>query len=363
MTNVEKIIAERNIPALMKLKSGKSVKTKADYERRMEEIKKIMQEEEYGYIPAPPEHLKVELVKEEKTFCASKAVLRTLKFTVTIDGRDFSFPVYSAIPTSGDKHPAFVHINFRPEVPDRYMPTEEIIDNGFAVFSFCYKEVTSDDGNFKNGIAPYFRRGRRTLTSPGKIAMWAWCAMRVMDYIETLPEIDCENVAVIGHSRLGKTALWCAAQDERFAAAISNDSGYGGAATSKHGHGERVTDFLRYGSWDWFCENFKQFTDEKEDQKPYDQSWLLALIAPRYLCVGSAIEDYGADPQSEFLTSLWASQAWELLGARGLITPDRMPQSGDALLEGNVGYHLRAGTHYLCREDWNTYIRFLNAKS
>ena len=121
-------------------------------------------------------------------------------------------------------------------------------------------------------------------------------------------------MAVIGHSRLGKTALWCAAQDERFAAAVSNNSGYGGAASSKHGTGERVTDFIHVGSWDWYCENFQKFCGELEDQKPYDQSFLTAMIAPRYVLIGSAELDRGADPTSEFLTTLHASDAWVLLG-------------------------------------------------
>ena len=147
-----------------------------------------------------------------------------------------------------------------------------------------------------------------------------------------------------------------------FFCTISNNSGYGGAATSKLGHGERVRDFLRVGSWDWYCENFKRFTDEKEDEQPYDQAWLLALIAPRLLCVGSGIEDKGADPESEFLTTHWASQAWDMLGVPGLITPDRMPAPGDVLHEGYVGYHLRPGGHFLTRQDWQYYIDFLNKK-
>jgi pimeloyl-ACP methyl ester carboxylesterase len=193
--------------------------------------------------------------------------------------------------------------------------------------------------------------------------MWAYGASRVLDYMKQYrTDVDTDKVAIIGHSRLGKTALWCGAQDERFAAVISNNSGYGGAASSKHGGGERVADFIRVGSFDWFCENFKLFRDEREDSKPYDQSFLLALIAPRYLLVGSAVDDKGADPESEFLTTLHASAAWELLGRDGLITPDRMPKPGDRFGEGNIQYHLRAHGHFLSREDWGAYIKFLDEK-
>ena len=197
----------------------------------------------------------------------------------------------------------------------------------------------------------------------GKIGLWSWGASRVLDYIiEYCPQLDGEKVAVIGHSRLGKTALWCGAMDERFAAVISNDSGYGGAASSKHVTGERVSDFVRGGSWCWFCENFKLFAGELEDSKPYDQSFLLALVAPRLLLIGSAELDKGADPESEFLTALHASGAWELLGEKGLVVPDRMPVPGDRFGEGNIQYHLRSNKHYLSREDWNLYIKFLKEK-
>jgi hypothetical protein len=256
-----------------------------------------------------------------------------------------------------------MHINFRDLIPDAYQPTEEINDRGYAVLTFCYKDVTSDDGDFTNGLAGVvYPDGTRAPDQCGKIGLWAWAAMALMDYAMTLPELDHGRISVCGHSRLGKTALWCGALDERFAAVISNNSGYGGAASSKHGAGERVRDFLRVGSWDWYCENFKQFTDDLEDEKPYDQSFLLAMIAPRLLCVGSAETDRGADPTSEFLTSLHASSAWELLGVRGLICPDRMPVPGDHFTEGNIGYHLRGFGHALSREDWCAYIRYLDMK-
>ena len=142
---------------------------------------------------------------------------------------------------------------------------------------------------------------------------------------------------------------------------ISNDSGYGGAASSKHGTGERVTDFIRAGSWDWYCENFKKFTGDLEDEKPYDQSFLLALIAPRYLLVGSAEQDPGADPTAEFLTTLHASCAWELLGEKGLVA-EKLPGASAYYGDGNVLYHRRKGLHYLSREDWAAYIRFLDLR-
>ena len=89
---------------------------------------------------------------------------------------------------------------------------------------------------------------------------------------------------------------------------------------------------------------------------------MLALIAPRYLLVGSAELDKGADPKSEFLTTLHASLAWDILGESGLVTDDRMPCPGDDLGGGKVFYHYRSGTHYLSQDDWRAYMSFLDKK-
>ena len=311
-----------------------------------------------GTLPAP-DHIWGEVLADDPVAYAGKVREQALCISFETEQGIFSFPAWLCVPTAVEKPPVFLHIAFRRDLPDRYMPVEEIIDAGYAVAVVCYKDLVNDNlsGDCSDGLAAYFRTtADRTPDEWGKIGMWAYGASRFMDYLVTRSDLDTAHIAVIGHSRLGKTALWTAAQDERFWCAISNDSGYGGAATSKYGEEERVKDFIRVGSWDWYCENFKQFTGKKEDEKPYDQLWLLALITPRYLCVGSAAEDHGADPKSEFLTSLWASQAWELLGEHGLVTPDRLPKAGDSLHDGNIGYHLRAGKHYLSRADWLQYI-------
>lgn len=359
-TNLEKIIEERKIPELMRLNSGAEIKTSRQFEKRREEIKKILQTEEYGYMPEKPEHMKVELIEQAPNFAAGKAIKRSLKISLMINGAVFSFPITSVIPTSEGKHPAFVLINFSADVPDKYYPAEEIVDNGFAVFSFCYKDVTSDDGNFKNGIAPYFRKGKRRQTDPGKIAMWAYAAMRVMDYIEALDNIDTDNVAVIGHSRLGKTALVTGAFDERFKYVISNDSGCSGAAITRGKVGESAVDITNRFPF-WFCPKYVKTAVDFNSVK-YDQHFLLALSAPRYVMVGSAEQDKWADPESEFLSCVLASKAYEILGSKGLVHEDEIPEPKSILDQGNILYQYRHGTHYLSREDWNEYMKFIKSK-
>ena len=364
---LREILKERDLLPILTAADGSAV-TPETWENRRQEMRKALEKDSYGHTPPPPSRVWAEPLPESREFTnayAGKVRQERLQLFFETEHGIGSFPFVLAVPKRVEKPPVLLHLAFRPDLPDRYVPVEEITDAGYALAVVCYKDMVNDNlsGDYSDGIAAHF--GTATDREPeewGKIGMWAYGASRILDYLLTLEDIDAAHTAVIGHSRLGKTALWAAAQDERFFAAISNNSGYGGAATSKHGEGERVRDFLRCGSWDWYCENFKKYTDEKEDEKPYDQAYLLALIAPRYLCVGSAADDSGADPKSEFLTSLWASQAWELLGQPGLVTPDRMPVPGDTWQDGCIGYHLRAGEHFLSREDWNTYLRFLDRK-
>ena len=359
MDFVQNELEKRKVPDALVTNRGAKVKSVAQMQKRRDEIKRILEEEEYGKLPPKPEHLVVDKKPGVRDFCAGKAINDLLTFTATINGKEVSFPVIASIPKCDHPVPAFVHINFRADNPDRYMPTEEIIDGGFAVFSLCYQDIALDNGDFKSKLARHLCSSRRAKSSSGKIMMWAWAAMRVMDYIMTLPEIDHDNVAVIGHSRLGKTALVTAAFDERFKYAISNDSGCSGAAISRDKEGEsieRITNVFPY----WFCPRYAENTDPFE--KSYDQNFLFALIPPRHIMVGSAKEDLWADPKSEFLNCAGANSVYKLYGMKGLVYGDDYPTAKSVLGEGDSLYHVRFGTHYLSREDWGVYMDFIRSK-
>jgi len=328
-----------------------------------EEMLDILQDQVYGYLPPKPEELKWTIEEDlVPRFCGGKASLSRVLIHGKVTGKQFSFPVYCALPLDEKKHPFFVHINFRPDVPDRYMPTEELIDNGFAVISFGYEDVSCDTGDLTDGLAGVFlENGHRKGNDPGKIMMWAWAAMRALDYALTLPCLDPDCAIVCGHSRLGKTALVTAALDERFAFAYSNESGCAGAAITRDKRGERILDSFECGFWYWYCENYRKYIGREHDL-PCDQHYLLSSIAPRYVCVGSAVEDIWADSDSEMLCCLASSPAYEQLGKTGFISEDRLPVPGDVFFEGTIGYHLRSGSHYFNRDDWKRLMEFVSKK-
>lgn len=276
----------------------------------------------------------------------------------------FSFPFELVLPKkSGDREgkgcPVFVYLGFTPEPADGI--GEEIVDYGYALAHINYQEIAPDkDDGFANGLGSFCRRN--PFDGWGKIGMWAYGASRVMDYLLDEAKLDAKRIAVLGHSRLGKTALWCGALDERFSLVISNDSGGGGAALFRGKMGERIANLAGKGSGHWFCGNFLQYANQ-EQKLPFDQHFLLALTAPRHLYVASAALDDWADPHSELLSCLAAGPAYEICGVPGLILPEEI-QKPEALLpdwgyhQGNIGYHIRSGTHHLGREDWRLVIEY-----
>ena len=356
MGNVQNLIDERNLPSLLK-----GVKSAKDFEKKKEKIKKLLIEREYGEIPRKPDHMFVEETDVYENFAAGTAVRKYLKFTFEMDGKSFSIPVTSMIPKSDKKLPAFIDISFEKGEGGKYQPAEEIMNRGFALFTFYYQGVTSDSGDFKNGIAKHLVKSRRKNTASGKIALWAWAAIRVMDYVETLGDIiDLDNVAVVGHSRLGKTALLAGAFDERFKYVISNDSGCAGAALERGKIGERykrISEVFPY----WFCPAFNR--DAAADiELPFDQNALLSMSVPRHIIIGSAEEDVWADPKSEFLCLASIEPIYKLYKKKGLIHNDKLPEAREVLAEGDATYYVRRGTHYFSRHDWNTYMDIIESK-
>ncbi len=358
---VKNALKSLELPSLLNFKNGKPVKTAEAFERRRAELKDILQKEVYGYLPPAPDHLKVKTEGEEDArFLAGFAICRSLTFHCEIDGEDATFPVTQIMPKKEGKIPVFVCINFGDRIEHKYLPLEEIIHRGYGLFVIKYQDIAKDSADFRFGMAKYLSQSRRALSAPGKIAMWAWALMRVMDYLPRFSEVDLDHVAVIGHSRLGKTALLAGAMDERFRYVISNDSGCSGAALSRGKGGETVENICDRFPF-WFCPGYKRYAG-KENEMPFDQHYLLSLIAPRHLMVGSAEDDLWADPKNEFLSTVAANEAYALYGKKGLVHNNAFPSPDTELDEGDCLYHYRRGEHYLSRLDWNAYMDFIDKK-
>ncbi|MCL2304069.1 MAG: acetylxylan esterase [Planctomycetaceae bacterium] len=241
-------------------------------------------------------------------------------------------------------------------------PVEKIIDSGFALITAYYGDVVPDfPGGRKEGIQGVFDKEEKTESTGdewGAIAAWAW-GLSIISSLAALEQdaevINWEKIAVVGHSRLGKTALWAGATDERFALVISNNSGCGGAALSRREFGETIwrmnTVFPH-----WLSGSCKEYNARINDC-PVDQHELIALIAPRPVYVASATEDSWADPKGEFLSCLYADPVYKLLGTEGLGDVTEMPDP-DTPVGKTIQYHNRTGKHNITGYDWDQYIRF-----
>ena len=351
---LQKELEKRALPDLLFVE-GVKISTSAEWEEIARPYwRNMLLNEEYGKRPC--DITPTVTVTPQFIDFAGKAKWEEVVFRFEKGGKEHTVPTQLIYPADGKKHPFFIYLNFRPDIPDRYLPVEEIIDNGFGIFTVCYSNVTPDDCNFTAGLPLLFQEGERAQDDTGKIGYWAYMASKMMDYLLTRPEADEKGIGVAGHSRLGKTALLTAALDERFAFACANDSGCSGAALSRYASkaGEKIDDICRKFPF-WFAPAYTKYANN-EKNLPFDQHALLALIAPRAAFVGGAVEDLWADNDNQFLNAYAVTPVWNLYDKTGLITPDDYPKVGDILTDGEVGFHLRAGKHYHSRTDWLVYM-------
>jgi hypothetical protein len=241
---------------------------------------------------------------------------------------------------------------------NRRWPIQEINERGYAVATAYYGDIDPDfDDGFKNGVHGLFPNHQPSADHPnrwGTIAGWAWGLSRLMDVLVEQPAINANKVAVIGHSRLGKTALWAGATDSRFSIVISNNSGCGGAAIERRNFGETVARINTVFPH-WFCSNFKKY-NQNERSLPFDQHTLVACMAPRPVYISSASNDLWADPKGEYLGGWYATPVYKLLGYEGL--PTDTPPMLDKSVGDCIGYHNRTGDHDILSFDWMHFMNF-----
>ncbi|HEV7994570.1 MAG TPA: hypothetical protein VGP25_22305 [Gemmatimonadaceae bacterium] len=238
-------------------------------------------------------------------------------------------------------------------------PIDTILARGYAFAAVYLGDLDPDSRNgVANGIRPWFMTRGQNEVSPddwGALASWGWGLSRALDYLERDPDVDARRVAIMGHSRTGKAALWAGARDSRFAMVVANESGMGGAKLSRRDFGQTVADINNAFPY-WFARNFRKY-DDRERDLPVDQHELIALIAPRPVYVAAATEDRWADPKGMFLAERGAEPVYRLLGLRSFL-PDSMPAVHTPTLDGPLGFHLRTGVHDVTDYDWAQFLAF-----
>ena len=237
-------------------------------------------------------------------------------------------------------------------------PIEEIIDNGYGVATAYYEDLEPDHPEgWQTGVRSTMQHELNIKPEEwGSICAWAWGLSRIMDYLETDDRVNAKQVVVTGLSRLGKTALWAGANDQRFAIVVSADSGEGGAALSKRDFGETV-ELINRVNPHWCIEKYKSY-NYTVDKLPVDQHMLVALSAPRPVYIASAILDTSADPKGEFLSAKFAEPVYALYGKKGVEVEEQPPVNTP--VGETIGYHVRSGEHDILLYDWIQFIHFAN---
>lgn len=380
----DKLPAIKELPDPLVMLDGRKVTTAEQwFKERRPELKQLIQHYMYGYLPKARE-VEGRVLHEDPKALGGKATLREIAIRVAPAPAP-EIHVLLVVPNARKgRVPVFVGMNFsgnhslvddpKVRLPEGWMysnregvknnrATEEgrgtakeswaidqSIARGYAVATFYSGDVDPDRKEQRGGLRPFIDPEEKA----GTIAFWAWGIHRVVDYLVTRDDLDPKKIAVVGHSRLGKTALVAAAFDDRIAMAIPSQAGCGGTAPSRGKIGESVTRINTVFPH-WFHANFKKFNDRPE-HLPFDQHCLTALVAPRPVLFCNAEEDSWANPEGQFEVLKAAEPVWRLLKAGGLESREK-PELGK-LYAGKLGYFIRKGKHSMTREDWKVYLDF-----
>ncbi len=231
--------------------AGGPVKTAAEWPARREAILELFRDNVYGRSPGAPQQLAFEVIEEQPRAMDGAATLRRVDIVSRQAGRTHRFELTLFLPNRPGPAPVFLLINNRQASitdPTRqqksgFWPAEQLIARGYGIAAIQYGQLAPDDKDtFRNGVIALFDGGAAATPAHtwGALAAWGWGASRVMDYLAKEPRVDAARVALVGHSRGGKAALWAGAQDPRFTLVVSNESGEGGAALSRRWYGETV---------------------------------------------------------------------------------------------------------------------------
>ncbi|MFP6596483.1 MAG: acetylxylan esterase [Candidatus Hydrogenedentota bacterium] len=369
-------IPHYDLPELLVTPDGRTITTADEWMNiRRPQILSLFSNLIYGKTPTPESPIKVEfeLVKVDKEFMKGRATRKDIAIRFSNDKGKTEMLVIAYVPNDADGPvPAIMKHSFnnthgkdfdahasRDGFLRNRWPLGDMLDRGFGFIAVYQNDLVShNEVDFNRGIAPLFYQTGQSFPKAhewGCLSIVAWGAMRAMDYLETDDDFDHTRIAIMGHSKMGKATLWTAAQDERFALAISAQSGCAGAALWRRKSGETLEKMVTRFPY-WLSRNAWKFVNQ-EDDLPVDQHMLLAAIAPRPVYIHSATGDTWADSRGEYLSAYHASPVYELLGKKGLES-EASPRVGKAIIKSDIGYHVREGGHSIEPYDWEQFLNF-----
>jgi len=403
----------RTLPEVLKMRDGSSVTDPAAFYARRQEILHLFEEHVYGTLPKDGFQTSFEILEEGRiTLDSVNALRRQIKLTITTDKGSSDAQMILYLPVADKKIPVVLGLNFHgnhtilddpaillspatvlerasgnatsvlpdgmkidPETAARLAKqndpggaaeqwsVREALAHGIGIASiYCNDFVPDGKDSYRSRVMGLFDRDHEPSYSWGAVGGWAFGLMRGLDYLVQDEQIDPDRLVVIGHSRLGKAALWAAAQDERVALILSNDAGCTGSSLSRGNRGETVKSIQAFFPY-WFCPNYVQYGGH-EASLPVDQHLLLASMAPRKVYVACAEGDLWSDPQGSWNSLMASRDAFSLHGFHvideTMASHRKIPAAdGSALFTESMGFHIRTGWHDVLAEDWKHYIDYM----
>ncbi len=358
----------KEMPDVLSMNDGTKVTTPAQWAKRREEMRKILEYYAVGQAPPAPDNLKATVVKTQEvgggkfkyrlihlTFGPKEACELYFGLWTPISGppvgvvicQDGSAPgapvlprlpqgvnqgrgkdVLSAslaplpkeppVPTTGGAAGGFGRSN-----DPNSATTNQVMSHGYAYVTYnsgdCAEDTTArmPDGTFA------FRTTRFFPAYPnydwGVLRAWAWGASRIVDYLVTDPAIDKTKIAITGVSRNGKSSLIAGAFDDRITLVAPVASSGGGTPAFRfsgfeHGGNEGLSEMVRKYP-NWFAPHLHEFFHQAE-KLPFDNHWYLALCAPRAVIALEGTRDQNVNKYGVRQSFLAARPAFELLGVR-----------------------------------------------
>lgn len=368
------------LPDALVMVDGTAITTTKQYEERKEEILTLFEETVYGTMPKDGYTTSFEVVEEGEALDGA-AIRKQIKITVTTDKGSSDALMLLYVPNTNMASPVVIGLNFNGNhtaisdenvFPSYNFDTsddsweeelgsksyrwniENCISRGYAVATIFADDFAPDSSKTYNSRVISLFDEDEFMT----VGAWAFGLMRGVDYLVKDASIDAEHIAVVGHSRLGKAAVWAGANDTRIGMVISNDSGNTGASLSRSNRGETVKSVNTMFPH-WFCSKYSEYGNN-ENELPVDQNLLLAVIAPRIIYVASAEDDMWADPQGAWNSLMHATNAYVLYGLDVLEHSDSKPDVDTPVWCESMGSHVRAGWHDIQKEDWTYYLDYMD---